>query len=447
MTPPASTPSLIDLLLHRRSRRFGRGMRMESGPLAWISGEDPVPLSEEEEALLAFASCGITGYALADLVYGPGGGGEILAGLGGRTASSGDAIHTVSVFVVNPEATYLLKRPRDFTGDQIADLCRLTRAGDFVDVYRRSRIRLRDGRTAPPLSNFFNLRVNQWSLYDPAGTYFIPVNDLTLLYINGVLEVFREENGAFIVDERAGYRPAGLRKFARSRGGHLNDDPAAEHTFTIQQLETLVTEFVTVEQGMVLQNLALMTEALGLGGFPHWAAHPYGWLEALGFRTTRLPATRYLGMGRLARTLAPLFQHVPEVPLALGLEHEGQPVLTPYCPPYHGSMEEAVRAVVALKYGPSGIFGGRAGSAWRDPRAIAGAVEGASDRAIEATIAYCSYVHRRYGRFPAYQPPFRTVLGFQTNHVDVGFYDRYYRPDALSERQRQHMGRWHSSAE
>ena len=34
---------------------------------------------------------------------------------------------------------------------------------------------------------------------------------------------------------------------------------------------------------MMLQNLALMVQALGLGGFPHWAAHPFGWFQALEF--------------------------------------------------------------------------------------------------------------------------------------------------------------------
>jgi hypothetical protein len=417
---------------------------MDAGPFAYVSKQAPVPLTEEEDALLAFAACGITGHALGDLVYAPGGGGEIMAGLGGRTVGSGDAIHTVSVFIVNPRGTWFLRRPRDFEAAEIGGLAKMARDGRFVDLYRRSRIAIGEERSEPPLSNFFNIAVNTWSLYDPAATYFIPVNELSLLYINGVLEIFREENGGFIVDERNWFRPAGIRRFARSRGGHLDDDPASEHTFTIQQIETLVTEFVTVEQGMVLQNLSLMAEALGLGGFPHWAAHPYGWLEALGFRTRTMPATRYLGMGRLPGALARLIRTVPDVPYGIGLERDGKSVLTPFCPPYFESMEAAVRAVVDLKYGDSGIFrGGAVHSSWRRPTEVARSVAGPDQKAIDATIAYCTYVHRRYGRFPAYQPPFRTVLGFQSNHVDPEFYDRYYEPEALGDRQRRHMDIWH----
>ena len=43
-------------------------------------------------------------------------------------------------------------------------------------------------------------------------------------------------------------------------------------------------EFCAVELGAILQNLGLMAAALGLGGFPHFAAHPFIWFQALGFR-------------------------------------------------------------------------------------------------------------------------------------------------------------------
>jgi hypothetical protein len=159
----------------------------------------------------------------------------------------------------------------------------------------------------------------------------------------------------------------------------------------------------------------------------------------------RLPASRYLGMNRLLAWLARLLGKDPEVSLGVGLEAaDGSPLLTPFCPPWFPSMEAAVRAVVDLKFGPSGVFrGGVGASAWRDPERIASAAQPPSEAAVDAAIAYCDYVHRRYGRFPAYPPPFRTILGYQTGHLDLDFYDRHYRPEALSETQREHMGRWH----
>lgn len=248
---------LLEVLRERRSRRFGLGMKMAHGPLAYTSRHAPIPLTEEEEARLAFAACGITGYALADLCYAPGQGGAILAGRLGRTIPSGDAIQTVSLIISNDEATYLLKRPQDFAPEEIPELAQLAQRGEYTELYRRSRVKIKEGRIAPSLEPLVNLNVNRWSLYVPGSTYFLPVNEFTFMYINGLLDIFNETTGAFIVDERAGFQPAGVKRFGRSRGGHLDDDPGHEKVVTVQMVENLVTEFVTVEQGMLLQNLAL----------------------------------------------------------------------------------------------------------------------------------------------------------------------------------------------
>ncbi|HLJ56794.1 MAG TPA: hypothetical protein VKT77_17275 [Chthonomonadaceae bacterium] len=450
---PGRVGPLLDTLRNRRSRRFGLGMEMPEGPLAYRSSQPPVPLSEEEEALLAFAACGITGYALGDLGYAAGQGGTILARVLGRTVPSGDAIQTVSLVVTNDDATYLLKRPQDFPPDQIRDLARLAEHGEFVELYRRSRMKIKDGRAAPSLEPMVNLNVNRWSLYRPGSSYFLPVNEATFLYINGLLEIFDEASGAMIVDERAGFRPAGIKAFMKSKGGHLDDDPRSEKTVTIQMVESLVTEFVTAEQGMVIQNLALMAEAIGLGGFPHWAAHAYGWFEALGCRMGSMAGSRYLGMSPLLGKLAGLLGRDTRVPYVQGFDGpfengagspQGPPLLAPYCPPYFPSMEAAVRAVVEAKFGVEGTYrGGSRHSAWRRPEAIAQGAPAPSERCIQATIACCDYIYRTYGRFPAYSPPLRTVLGFQANHLDLGFYDQHYRPEAISDSLREHFACWH----
>jgi hypothetical protein len=403
-------------------------MRIDHGPLAFTSRHAPQPLTEEEEAALAFAACGVTGHALADLDYGPGQGGSMLAGLLGRTAPSADAVHTAAVAVVNDEATYLLRRPQDFPAAALPELVRLAQAGELVELYRRSRVRLREGRAAPPLDPPYNFPINRWSLYAPGTTYFLPVAELTALYVNVLLELFQEELGIFIVDERAGLRPAGVGPFARRRGGHLNDDPAARRIATVGALEMSLAESAATEGGMVLQNLGLMTQALGLCGFPNFARHEYGWFEALGFTMGKMHAARYLGAPRWLQIAARLMFREPLVPYPLGLEHPELP-LRPYCPPHYPSMEAAVRAFVKQKFGPDGVYrDGAAAGAWRDPAAVAAQVADPSERAVAATAAYCDYLYRRYGRFPAILAPFRTVIGFQVCRGDPEFYERFYQP-------------------
>src|SRR5580658_5764745 len=93
------------LLSSLRSRRFGLGMKIPGGPLAYQSRHPVAPLTEAEEAALVFAACGITGHALADLSYNREGGGNIMAGLVARTIASGDGLQTVALVVTNDNAT------------------------------------------------------------------------------------------------------------------------------------------------------------------------------------------------------------------------------------------------------------------------------------------------------------------------------------------------------
>jgi hypothetical protein len=419
--------SLFDALLNRRSRRFGLGMSIPQGPLKYASTRKPEPLTEQEEAALAFAACGITGYALADLSYGAGQGGTMLAGRLGRTVASPDAINAVAVVVTNDSGTWLLKRPQDFSAPEFSEVVQLAKSGALTDLCRKSRIQLSDRRAAPPLDASHNFSINRWSLYAPGTTYFLPIIETTALTINALLELFSESMGVFIRDERARFRPAGIGNFARSKGGHLHDDPRDLRSATIQAVETALLESMATEHGMVLQNLALMTEALGLGGFPNFARHENSWFHALGFHMEEMPASRYLGANRLLSWALGFTGKDPAVQYPLGLERNGTVLLKPFCPPYYQSMKAAALAFVEAKFGKTGAYReGMAQSAWRDPAQMAQQIPAPSSAAIDATIAYCEYVHRTYGRFPAYSAPFRTVIGFQVCRPDPDFYQRFY---------------------
>ena len=186
-----------------------------------------------------------------------------------------------------------------------------------------------------------------------------------------------------------------------------------------------------------------MAQALGLGGFPNFARHEWGWFEALGFRMGQMPASRYLGAPKWAGLIMRLLRRETMLPIVQGLERNGQVLLQPFCPPYYPTMTAAVKAFIETKFGDQGIFrSGATHSAWREPQGATQQIPAPSEAAIAATIAYCEYVYQRYGRFPAYSAPFRTVLGYQATHVDVEFYDHFYQPEALSETQRT---RWSQS--
>jgi hypothetical protein len=262
----------------------------------------------------------------------------------------------------------------------------------------------------------------------------LPIIETTALTINALLELFSEDMGIFVRDERAWFRSAGVGRFARTKGGHLHDEPRDLRSATIQMVETALLESMATEQGMVLQNLALMTEALGLGGFPNFARHEYSWFKAIGFRMQSMPASRYAGAPRLISTLARWIGRDPLLEYPVGLERDGRVLLKPFCPPYYKSMVEAVEAFAQTKFGRDGAYrGGAQQSSWREADSCVTKIPAPSAASLQATIAYCDYVFQRYGRFPAYTAPFRTIIGHQVCRVDVDFYDRFYSRDVLPE--------------
>ncbi|MBI5949870.1 MAG: hypothetical protein HY875_17170 [Chloroflexi bacterium] len=440
----AATYPFVSALTQRRSRRFAKGMTLNGGPLAYTSTEPPEPLTDAEEAALAFAAVGITGYALGELAYDTGnvpdaGSGNVMSQFYARTAASGDSIHADSLFVMNDTGTWLVRRPRELSPEECARMAADAASGDILSFYGEARVQISDTRIDVERAIPFVPAFNNYSANRPGTTYFLPVHHMSAFYINVLLTAFNEEFGYYLVDDTSRFQPAGVKRFARSKGGHLYDSPAAGRTIPIGVLDTWMHEFAAIEQGAILQNLGLMTQALGLGGFAHFAHHPDAWFKALNFRMQHDTFTKSVGMSAPMRLLVKLMRRDMDVVVPVGLEKGGEVLLRPFAPPYYKNMEEAVLAYVDWKYGPHGTLkdiGGR--SAFKDPAGVAAGIPRCSEKALAATIAYCTYVYERFGRFPATNGPFRTVLAYQAHHLDPAFYARFYKEDALSETQRAH---------
>jgi hypothetical protein len=464
----------MEAIVNRRSRRFAMGATMNGGSLAYQSPHSPAPLAALEEAVLVTAAAGLSGYCLGELPFEPGdqheaGGGNVMASLNGRTVASADAVHGTALFLLNDEGTYLLRRPQDLPVAEVAGLSQLARDGQLEALYKRMRIQLSDRRTEIPREVPHMFSFNKWSTNLPGTTYFVPASDLTAMYINLLLSAFDEEMAFFLVDERNGFTPAGIGKFGKSRGGQLNDDLKARYARvgTVQIFETILDEFLMAEQAFMGHNLMLAEQAMGLGGWSHFAtARPASWFEALGFRMGSQALSQTIGTGlgrillmkllnrsdaanRLVTTLdlgvrgliLNLLGQNIQTPVPLGLEHGGEALLKPYCPPYYKSMEDAVLAFVEFKF--ANLKSGSAGNAWKDPGAVEAQIPNFSDQTIGAVIAYADYIFKRYGQFPAYFGPFRMTLAHQAHHLDLSFYEKFYKAGAYTSTQAQHMERWH----
>jgi hypothetical protein len=442
---------LIEAMTHRRSRRFSMGATMPGGGLAYKSPHAPVPLTKVEEAVLCFAAAGINGFCLGDVPFAPGdlkegGGGNVMAALTGRIGASADAVHSAALFVINDEGTYLLRRPQDFSLDEINSLASLAAEKRFDEIYDRMRILVHKGRTSIPREVPFVFPFNKWSTNLPGSTYFLPACDLSSMYINVLLSGFDEQMALFVVDERADFQPAGLKRFGQSQGGRLHDDLNGNRVLPVLGIEATIVEFMLAEQAFIIHNLSLMEQAMGLGGWTHYAtATETGWLEALGFRIAEQRASQMLHAGFFKRLIMNLLGQDKEFPHALGLTVDGVDVIKPFCPPYYKSMEDAVLAYVEFKRTNAWQADLKPSYAatWKDPKAVQGAIPKFSDECISATIAYCSYIYETYGRFPAYFGPLRTTMAHQSHHLELEFYDKFYRPGAYTATQAEHMEHWH----
>ena len=444
--------SLIDTFLTRRSRRFALGNDLQGSALAYMSTAEPVPLSVEEEAILAFAASGVTGHVNGELPYQPAagpetGGGQVMMSLVGRTQSSADAVATATLFIMSDDGTYIMPRPQDLPSDEFEALVKMGRDRRFTEAYERMRIRLADRRSEIPRELPFTPPFNKWSANLPASTYFVPVTEVTALYLTILFAALGDQFAFFFHDDRDWLtRPAGIASFGRSKGGHLFDDVHDGRVGTIDEIETYLLELCGFEQGLMIQNIALATEALGLGGFPHYGAHRFAWTRSLGFQMRDRTFAQVLHKGFFGTLLMRLLNRNVTIPQAIGLDHEGKTIIKPFAPPYYPTMEAAVRAFVDYKFAPgTGFFrDAPKPSAWRDPAAIQATIPPYSEANIEAVIAYCNYVMKHYGQFPANFGPIRTLMAFQAHHIDTAFYDRFYLPGAYTTAHAEHFARWHA---
>ncbi len=414
-TTMEATLTLLDLLQQRKTRRFGRGMTMPNGPLAYESRHQPLPLSREEEQYLIHAAVGQSGRNLGDMQFvgRPGrseGQGNALMNFQSRTVPSPCAAQTTHLFYTNDDGVFFVAGS---TGPEHPWDLRI--------------VRLRSSRMEIPREAPFMLPFNQWYANRPGTTLFIPVTNIAQLYLNLLLMLFSEDTGYFVVDTDNGNTGCGLEAFRTSRGGHLHDDLARRRMFSLRELDAAICETAIQEQGIICEHIFLMQQALGLGGG----------IQSVGSGRHLLGMEPHIYPGLGFHFVVPPGRPLRANPVGLPGVWEGP------TPPFVPSMREAVMQLVESKFGSEGTYRKpgeqtwvSAGSAQQVPRH--------SERAIDATIAFAEYVLGTYGRFPAHADACKAVVACQTHHVDEEFYAAFYPDSALSEAHREHMHAWHT---
>jgi hypothetical protein len=437
---------LLETIWQRRTHRVGRGIPLiKAGSMSYESSRAPIPLDELEEAVL-IAVTGHTGLTMPDRPFqDPDSGEPIMAKpnltMDGRTAGSPDNAQGTYFFMINDSGTYFLRKLPVVDGDST-----LTPA-TLIERARRAKVKVLDHRIDTSDRDFpAYLDSNRFLSNLPGTTIFFPVVDLSHQYINGMMYLLTQPKGRrpTVVDDRNSYRKAGVAKWVRN--GFLNEDIKIP-------LGTIGTLRTQIEADLLLQNLMLVTDAMGLGAYIHATISPpvllgdpkfvdqYGKMLGFEFVTPRFKA-----LDR-RRWHIPLPKYTNLRAHPVGLKVGDEYLIKAKCPPYYASMKEAVDEVMAGKFGPQGIY--------KDPETFRRIYKGDfGDRylteageytgdVIECVRDICQYIYGTHGRFPAHVDAIHVPgVWIQVHHPEVEYYDRFFR-NGLTETHRAHDTHWH----
>ncbi|GLX00251.1 hypothetical protein [Microtetraspora sp. NBRC 16547] len=438
---------LLETIWKRRTHRISRGASVPAGSMSYRSPHRPMPLEELEEATL-IALTGCSGLTMPDRPFeDPRDGKPIMAkpnlNMGGRTAGSPDNAQGTHFFMINDTGTYYLRKlppspDLPFNADTL------------VERARQAKVRVLDHRldVAEGMRDFpAYLDSNRFLSNLPGTTVFLPVVDLSHQYINALMYLLTQPDGArpTLVDDRNFYRPAGVGKWVRS--GFLN----ADLKLPLGALGPMRTQ---IEADLLLQNMMLVADAMGLGAWIHAAIHPqimlgdpkfsraYGRMLGFDFVTPRFRPADVL------RWHVPLPKYAALRSHPVGLRVDGEHLIKAACPPNFPSMEKAVEAVVQAKFGPDGIYTdtetfARIYNGDYGRRYLAEASE-YDQRVVDCARDICVYIHTTHGRFPAHADAIHVPgIWLQTHHVESEYYEQFFVNGTTSAHAR-HAAQWHA---
>ncbi len=447
------TRTLPQLLATLRSRRVGLGYSIESGdaetrgatgrtlqqqrgPLAFVSEHPTLPLSEVEEAIVAWSACGPNGMAHWDIAVH--GGFHELVQIAGRTAAGPGNSFATDLLVVKDEGAFLYN-----PGTERERMVEIQGEEDYhkvLDWYRGGMHQVLDhrpdidwGLRAPGAPNASLFGPYQFNVNREGTTWFIPITDIGWLYFSVMLNLFDAWH-LYFTDDQTG-EPAGV--------GEWVGEGKLEFPITIGQIEQFIFQVETYPPGSIVQNMRLAAEAMGLGN----------WIFCGFFDDILMGAFPDLARGLEFRA-EPLNERAPLASGALkifGMEGVKEATYVPS--PRYRDGRAIMQAMMEEKYGQ-----GRTMSKGEDNwmlthngpfkadtvrEIVNHPVVQVSDWAVEAAAAYVDYCVERYGQCPVYFNPMQCNFGAVIHHVDPAFYERYYDGSSVTPTIRQHMEAWH----
>jgi hypothetical protein len=409
---------LIESLLGRRSRRFFMGAEIPDGVFQYRSRHDPLSLSDLEKMLIVSACGGNTSWH--NMIYR---GAQYAPHLsnyagaaGGRIFPSAAGFHASQIFFSDDEGVYVLDMRdapafADREDDGTLDL------EEFIENTRKRVRKFQDGRLKIPSEIPFTEAHNTWVFNKPSTLVVIPVGDLSQHVLLNICYML--QNGLVLFDDIHKRPIPGIEKFS--------DIVDVENVWNITFVEQWSLSELTVELGASCYAGTLMLQAMGLGGWMFNGVDPFVMLGASGNPDVPGLGFRYDTDDRWP------------YPNPTGLDG----VMEGYCPPHYPDMKAAVDALCERKFGPGGPFNRDTPGPWKDSPKVRSAAQIHDKRFRECVSLQAQYLYDTFGKFPGTVPSMFLIMYLQAHHIDLEFYDTFYKAGSYLPTHREHLARWH----
>jgi hypothetical protein len=410
---------LIEALLGRRSRRFFLGAEIPDGVFKYKSAHKALPLTDLEKMLVVSACGGNTSWH--HMIYRAARYAPHLSNYagsaGGRVFPSAAGFHTSQTFFTDDEGVYMLDMRDAPAFDDREDDGSLNPEAFVANVRKRVR-KLEDGRLRFPSDVPYTEAHNTWVFNKPSTLVVIPVGDLSQHVLLNICYML--QNSLVLYDDINKRSIPGIERF--------KDIVDTANVWPITFVEQWSLAELTVEIAASCYAGVLMLQAMGLGGWMFNGVDPFAMLGASG--DPKAPGLRF----RFDKS-----ERWP-YPNPTGLEK----AMEGYCPPHYPDMRAAVEAVCERKFGPGGPFHPDTPGPWKDSRKVRSAAAIHDEQFRDCVALQAQYVYDTFGKFPGTVPSMFLIMYLQAHHLDLDFYDAFYKPGSYLQTHADHMQRWHS---
>jgi hypothetical protein len=410
---------LIEALLGRRSRRFFMGAEIPDGVFKHRSSHRAHPLSDLEKILVVSACGGNTSWH--HLIYRAERYAPHLSNYagsaGGRVFPSAAGFHTSQTFFTDDEGVYKLELRdapafADREDDGSLDLEAL------AEETRKSVRKIQNGRLKLPAEVPYTEAHNTWVFNKPSTFVVIPVGDLSQHVLLNLCYML--QNGLVLYDDINKCPIPGIEKY--------NSIVDTSNVWPITFVEQWSLSELTVELSSSCYAGTLMLQAMGLGGWMFNGIDPFAMLGASGDPDVVGLGFRYDEDDRWP------------YPNPTGLKS----VMEGYCPPHYSNMREAVEAICHRKFDHGGPFNPETPGPWKESSKVRSSAQVHDDQFRECVALQAQYLFDTFGKFPATVPSMFLIMYLQAHHLDLDFYDKFYKPGSYLKTHAEHMKSWHS---